>query len=54
MDNHPTQEELEEAVPPVPGAALVVQRWNSWVRVYYPDTDESEWVNLAEVEFEPV
>ena len=38
---------------PQPGAALVLARWNSWVRVYWPDTGETAWVDLAETEFEP-
>ncbi len=32
--------------------ALVLARWNSWVRVYYPDTGETAWVDLREVGFE--
>ena len=42
------------AQPPQPGAALVTARWNSWVRVWFPDTDETTWVNLDEVGFETV
>ena len=40
--------------PPVPGAVLVVQRWNSWVQVYFPDTQETAWVDLNEVHHERV
>ncbi len=38
---------------PQPGAALVLARWNSWVRVYWPDTGETAWVDLAETAHEP-
>jgi hypothetical protein len=38
----------------VPGAVLVVQRWNHWVRIYDPATDELTWVDLAEHEFQRV
>lgn len=40
--------------PPVPGAALVLQRWNSWAKVWFPETDSTTWVNLAEVGFDCV
>lgn len=33
--------------------ALVVNRWNSWVQVWFPDTDELEWVDLGAKAFEP-
>ena len=44
----------EKAVPtaPQPGAALVVARWNSWVRLYWPETGQIEWVDLRETKFE--
>jgi hypothetical protein len=32
--------------------ALVMARWNSWVRLYYPSTGEMTWVDLREVGFE--
>ena len=32
--------------------ALVLARWNSWVRLYYPATGETAWVDLREVGFE--
>ena len=32
--------------------ALVLARWNSWVRLYFPDTGETAWVDLREVGFE--
>lgn len=34
---------------PHPDAALVLQRWNGWVRLYWPASDETQWVNLDEV-----
>lgn len=37
--------------PPQPGAALVLERWNSWARLYFPETQEWSWVNLADVGF---
>lgn len=39
-------------MPPVHGAVLVVERWNSWVRVLDPQSGATRWVNLAETEFE--
>jgi len=39
---------------PQPGAALVIARWNSWVRVYFPETQETTWVNLEEVGYQTV
>ena len=39
-----------EAAPQSP--ALVLERWNSWVRVYLPDTGETRWVDLGEVAYE--
>ena len=38
---------------PQPGAALVVDRWNSWVRLYFPDEGVMEWVNLQDVPHAP-
>ena len=32
--------------------ALVLARWNSWVRLYFPETGEMAWVDLREVGFE--
>ena len=32
--------------------ALVLARWNSWVRLYFPATGETSWVDLREVGFE--
>jgi hypothetical protein len=43
-----------QAAPPVPGAVLVIQRWNSWVQVYFPDTQQTAWVDLNEVHHERV
>ena len=42
------------SVPPAPGAALVLERWNSWARLYFPETQEWAWVDLAEVPFAPL
>jgi hypothetical protein len=33
-------------------AALVLECWNSWVRVLFSETGEVRWVNLAETDFE--
>ena len=43
-----------QPVPPVPGAVLVIQRWNSWVKVFFPDTEQTAWVDLNEVHHERV
>lgn len=50
--NDPTS--TEGQAPPRPGAALVVDRWNSWARLWFPENDETAWVNLAEVGFHRV
>lgn len=34
--------------------ALVLQRWNSWVRVFLPETQETRWVDLTEHEYVPI
>lgn len=34
--------------------ALVLECWNSWVRVLFSETGEIRWVNLDETEFEPL
>jgi hypothetical protein len=39
---------------PHPDAALVIQRWNSWVRVLWPATGETRWVDLSAERFEVV
>ena len=39
---------------PHPDAALVIQRWNSWVRVLWPSTGETRWVDLGEEGYELV
>ena len=44
----------QRPTPPMPGAVLVIQRWNHWVRIYDPETDEFAWVDLSEREFERV
>ncbi len=36
---------------PMPGAALVVARWNAWARLWFPETGEGLWVNLEETDF---
>jgi hypothetical protein len=43
-DNQPPEQEAQPA--------LVMARWNSWVRLYYPATGEMTWVDLREVGFE--
>lgn len=32
--------------------ALVLERWNSWVRVYLPDSGETRWVDLGGTAFQ--
>jgi len=32
--------------------ALVVERWNAWVRVWIPDTGELRWIHLDEEPYE--
>lgn len=39
---------------PQASPALVLQRWNSWVRVYLPETREVRWVDLSEATYEPL
>lgn len=39
---------------PASEPVLVVDRWNSWVRVMFPDTGETTWVDLAETAYEPL
>jgi hypothetical protein len=41
-------EEPQEETP-----ALVLERWNSWVKVFLPQTEETTWVNLDEVGHRP-
>lgn len=31
--------------------ALVVNRWNSWVQVWFPETDETTWIDLSSTKF---
>ena len=38
--------------PPQPGAALVVDRWNSWVQLYFPEQGVTEWVDLRDLSYE--
>ncbi|MFT7670714.1 MAG: hypothetical protein ACI8X5_003425 [Planctomycetota bacterium] len=47
-----TMTTIQDAPPTSP--ALVLQRWNSWVRVYLPDTRETRWVDLGESGYEPM
>lgn len=37
-----------------PQRALVLDRWNSWVRVWLPELGEVRWIDLGESEFEPM
>lgn len=39
---------------PPQSPALVLQRWNSWVRVYLPETGEVRWVDLSSTPYEPM
>ncbi len=32
----------------------VVDRWNSWVRVLFPETGETTWVDLSETDYRPL
>jgi hypothetical protein len=44
---------MTEATPqPQPEPALVLDRWNSWVRLYFPSSGGTGWINLAEVDYE--
>ena len=47
-----TNQNVAEMDAPPPAPAMVVARWNSWARVWFPDTQESMWVNLDEVGYE--
>ena len=42
----------QEAPPVRP--ALVLDRWNSWVRVLFPETGETRWVDLTQTGYEPL
>lgn len=54
MDPTPRGPDEDSSVaPPSSGAALVVARWNAWVRVWLPSSGETRWVNLREVGFQP-
>ena len=44
MNEAPTQTQHEPA--------MVLERWNSWVRLYFPSSGGSGWINLDEVEYE--
>jgi len=41
----------QQAPPDQP--ALVLQRWNSWVRVFLPQTGETRWVDLERANHRP-
>ncbi len=41
-------------VPPQPGAVLVLERCDSWVRVLDPVSGVSGWIDLGEGEYETV
>ena len=43
---------LVEPAEDAPQAAQVIARWNSWAQVQFPDTQETMWVNLDEIEYE--
>ena len=45
---------LDTPPPAAPVRALVLARWNSWVQVWFPDTDEREWIDLRETAFAPL
>lgn len=32
--------------------AMVLERWNSWVRLYFPSSGGTGWINLDEVDYE--
>jgi hypothetical protein len=33
-------------------AALVLERWNSWVKLYFPSSGGTGWINLGEADYE--
>ncbi|MFN0241953.1 MAG: hypothetical protein ACKVWV_03600 [Planctomycetota bacterium] len=45
---------LSNLVPPAPGAVLVLERWNSWVRVFDPQEGAARWIDLGDIAFEAV
>lgn len=45
---------LSNCVAPTPGAVLVLERWNSWVRVFDPQEGVARWIDLGATDFEPV
>lgn len=49
----PMQATLDSPPTAPPTRALVLARWNSWVQVWFPDTDEREWIDLGETAFAP-
>ena len=51
----PTEEnERPDGIPSRPAAALVLARWNSWARLWFPESGTTTWVDLATVGFETV
>jgi hypothetical protein len=53
---HPVQQLPADPhpIPPQPGAVLVLERWNSWVRVLEPVSGTTHWVDLSDTGFETV
>jgi hypothetical protein len=47
-----TNDSSATASPPGQAPALVLERWNSWVRVFLPDSGEIRWVDLGQVAFD--
>ena len=39
---------------PASVAVLVVDRWNSWVQVLFPETGETTWLDLSETPYQPL
>ena len=49
-----TNDATATADPSSQAPALVLERWNSWVRVFLPQNGEIRWVNLQEIGYEPL
>jgi len=44
---------MNEANPqPQHEPAMVLERWNSWVKLYFPSSGGTGWINLDEVDYE--
>ncbi|HIG10948.1 MAG: hypothetical protein ABGY71_15195 [bacterium] len=37
-----------------PSPVLVLKRWNSWVQVWFPGSDETAWIDLGRESFSPL